>query len=834
MQRLNSPFFKSVRIGIVFLFFGWSMAKAQQSADTRKVKIIGRIVDSVTAKALEYAVINVYQKGNKKAISSTATDNKGNFSTDKLTAGDYYITITFVGYQTKTVNGLQLRNADIVLGNIIISSAATQTLQEVTVFSKAPVIENKIDKIVYNVANDVTSQGGVALDVLKKVPQVTVDIDGNIELQGNSSIRFLINGKPSSAFGNSIADALAAIPASQIKSIEAITSPGAKYDAEGTGGIINIILKDNKVKGINGTVNLSAGSRLENGSVNLNIRNNNFGINAFFSGNEQLNSRTLSSQDRYSIDTAGKTNTHLTQNGYSDFTRHGYQTGMGFDWSLTKKESITGSFTYLNFGNSGSGITNQEQLTSYFNNSLISDILTYRNATNSFTAGSVEWNLDYKKNFSKEKQQLEILTSSSYGTNVADYLQVQNYVGQSDPFTGSGSHNPGTDRQTNISVDYAHPLSEHFLLETGAKFIVQDIYSEAKVNTLNTATKQYAIDTTQSYHLNYDRKIYAGYVSASFSLFRYLNVKSGLRVEHTDTKIDYPNTTIPSYNSYAPSVILSHDINDKQTIKLAYTHRIERPDYREINPFKNLSDPYNITTGNPGLQPEIGNNIELGYSKSFEKGSNIYMALITRINTQDIKPYTNFYPTYKIGDSIYQNVSVATRENIGYELVNGIIVSSSIQLQEKLSMRWNIFVFNRHIVNNLNGADTVVNGLNERINLNLSYQLPRNLVIEAFANYNSAFNNIQGRQPQFFYYTFALRKQFWNKKASFGFTATNPFNEYVKQTGTVTTGFYSATTIREVPLRSFGISLLYKFGKLQFKKEKEKEENNNPVNPSEN
>ena len=150
-------------------------------------------------------------------------------------------------------------------------------------------------------SNDLTSQGGAAIDVLKKVPQVTVDIDGNVELQGNSNIRFLINGKPSSVFGNSLADALASIPASQIKSIEAITSPGAKYDSQGTGGIINIILVDNKMQGVNGNINFSAGTRLENGSMNLNVRHNKIGFNAFFSGNAALKSDLPYSRTGYPL-----------------------------------------------------------------------------------------------------------------------------------------------------------------------------------------------------------------------------------------------------------------------------------------------------------------------------------------------------------------------------------------------------------------------------------------------------------------------------------------------------------------------------------------------------
>ena len=201
-----------------------------------------------------------------------------------------------------------------------------------TVTAPRGLVENKIDKLVYNAEKDITSQGGVATDILKKVPMVSVDVDGNVELQGNANILFLINGKPSSIFGNNLTDALQSIPASQIKSIEVITSPGAKYDAEGTGGIINIVLKDAKLKGINGNISLTAGSRLQNGSLNLNARKGSLGLNAFFSGNAQLSSTTINSSDRSSIDTVGQTHSELIQNGSSAFTRNGYESGLGFDW----------------------------------------------------------------------------------------------------------------------------------------------------------------------------------------------------------------------------------------------------------------------------------------------------------------------------------------------------------------------------------------------------------------------------------------------------------------------------------------------------------------------
>lgn len=809
---------------IIFLFISSLSAQLKPGA-----KINGKVVDASTQKPIEYATITLTDQ-KSKAINGAVTDSKGAFEVTNIAPGVYVLSIDFIGYKIFKTDTLSIPESRKTISlNIIQLAASKETLASVTVTSKSPIIENKIDKIVYNAANDVTSQGGVALDVLKKVPQVTVDIDGNVELQGNSSIRFLINGKPSSVFGNNLADALASIPASQIKSIEAITSPGAKYDAQGTGGIINIILKDSKVQGYNGSVNMGIGTRLENGSVNLNVRHNNFGVNAFFSGNGQLRSHTPSSQDRISKDTLNKRTTHLVQDGYSDFSRNGYQTGAGFDWAISKKQNLSGSFSYNHFNNHGTGITNQDQVTMDNTGTPIGTIASIRNADNQSGTHSYDWSLNYKKKYAKDGQELELQYNASYGVPNSNYLQSQTYRGWSIPYAGSSSNNPGTDKETNLSLDYSHPVSEDWMIETGIKTVLQNINSTADVLTLKTSSNQYVRDQAQSYQLNYDRKIYAGYVSTNFSIGKVLSIKAGLRLEHTDTKIDFPNTSIPSYNSWVPSIVFSHNYENGSSIKLAYSHRIERPDYREINPFVNLADPYNISTGNPLLKPELGNNFELGFNKPFAGGGSIYISLVSRFNTDDIKPYTEFFPSYKVGDSVYYNVSVSNRQNIGLENRTGISISGSVPLTKKLNIRTNIFMSNRHVVNKLT-ANSVTNGFDARFNLNATYQLPNNLVIEGFGNYNTAVNNIQGKVPQFFAYTFALRKFFMNKKASFGFTATNPFSQYIQQITTVTTANYSSYFLRQVPYRSFGISLSYKFGKLEFKKPKEDENNylNNP------
>ncbi|MGC1390123.1 MAG: outer membrane beta-barrel family protein [Bacteroidales bacterium] len=823
---MNSSNIRSfILILVIQLIFCISL-NAQTKPNT---SISGKVLDKSTNGPLEYATITLINKQSGKVITGTVADVKGAFGISNIPVDTYIIKIEFIGYEMMSLDNISLTNdkRSVKLGTISLSPSM-QSLQGVTIVGDKPIVENKIDKIVYNVSNDITSQGGAAIDVLKKVPQVTVDIDGNVELQGNSNIRFLINGKPSSVFGNSLADALASIPASQIKSVEAITNPGAKYDSQGTGGIINIILLDNKMQGVNGNINLTAGSRLENGSLNLNIRHNNFGINTFFSGNAALKSEMPYSQNRFATDTAAKTITNLLQTSRTDFIRNGFRSGIGFDWNITKNDIITGSLGYNQFGNSNQGLTNQEQLTTDYSSNPLSDIFTLRNSDSRSHIGSIDYSLDYKKKFKNEGQELDIAYNASSGKPYSNYIQSQSYEGQVIPFSGSSSTNPGTDNEINLSIDYAHPVNKNFLIETGAKMAGENITSIARVNVFDPSVNEYVNDALQSYSLNYKMKVYAGYLSTNFKLSDWLNVKLGARYEYTDVKIDFPNTSIPAYGTFVPSVVVSHDFNKGKSLKLSYGKRIERPEYRDLNPFINLSDPYNITTGNPLLKPEIGNNFELGYSNTFKKGGNIYISLIERINTQDLKPVTTFYPTYLIGDSTYTNVSVTNRENIGEEYNTGISASGSYPVTTKLNLRGNLMVTHRYTVNNT-GIGDQSSGLRVRFNMNATYQLNKNLVFELFGFYSSATQNIQGKTPQFFIYNFALRKLFWDKKASFGFTATNPFNKYVRQLSTISAENYTSTSIRMMPLRSFGISFMYKFGKMEFSKTKE-EDNNSYMN----
>ncbi|MDB5008580.1 MAG: pfeA 1 [Mucilaginibacter sp.] len=800
---------------LFFLIIITFSVKAQNNNANNKGKISGKVIDAATKIPVDYATISVYKPGSTSPINGASTDPKGNFSIDNISPGTYTVTADFLGYTRQTINNVVVNGA-LSLGNILLAPVQNQ-LKDVVVNAKVPTVENKIDKLVYNPANDLTSQGGVALDVLQKVPMVTIDINGNVELMGNTNIQFLINGKPSTMFGSSITDALQAIPASQIKNIEVITNPGAKYDATGTGGIINIILKDSKVQGVNGSVNLSAGTRLENGSFNINARKGNFGVSAFFSGNGQLTSTTPSSTNRTSYNSPRDTLTQLYQKGTSAFKRSGYRSGLSLNWDITPKDALTAAFNFNHFGNQSSGSTFQDQntLATLSNSSVDQQSVNYSNSR--FSANSSDWSLAYKKTFNKENQELDVLYNYSFGTNTNDYSQQQDYTNVNLPAIGSIGSNPGTDKETDISIDYTQPITKDFTIETGAKAVIENLANSVNTQTLNS-NGVYAPNPFQTYSFTYGRKVFAYYLSSSFSLFNnFIDGKAGLRYEYTTSTSDFPNTTIPSYGILAPSFVLSHKLDKTESIKFSYSYRLERPDYRSLNPFYNISDPHNISTGDPNLKPELGHNFELGYNKSFDKGGNIYIAGFYRYNTNDLQSFTTYHDSLTIGNQKYTNVFLTQRYNIGRETTEGVNLYGSLPIG-KLNLRSNMFFADR-ITDNPGSPQ--VSGFAYRINLNGSYDFGHDLAGEVFLNYRSSQKGIQGTNPAFMFYNFALRKQILNKKASIGITAANPFNQYVNQSATTYgSGFYQ-TSLRQIPLRSFGISLMYKFGKLEFKKEKE-------------
>jgi outer membrane receptor protein involved in Fe transport len=813
---------KTIFLPVLFCILSLSVL-AQQPANTG-FKIKGKLIDSVSRQPVEYATISIFPAGSKKPVNGTVSDNKGNFVIDNVPAGSYKLVAEFIGYKAHTLYNITVdKNHPVaVVNNIILQSKAT-TLQNITISGKPNIIENKIDKLVFNADQDVTSQVGVATDILKKVPMVSVDVDGNVELAGSSSIRFLINGKPSAAFGSDIADVLQSIPASQIKSIEVITSPGAKYDAQGLGGIINIILKENNSQGINGNLSLTGGTRTENGSFNFNARKGSFGVNAYVSGDARLKTRSLSTSERVTNDTAANDKVLLNQASSSDDKRSGYQTGLGFDWDINKYNGISGSVGYQNFGHISTTVTNQGQQTKSTNGTLLSDIENSINSDHNFHFHNVDASLNYKKTFKTDGQELDLAVNTSLGTRNILNHNYQYLLPQDSLFYSTKGKNPGTEKETEIRADYRQPLKKNILLGVGSKMSFYDITSNSQVLKLNSSG-YYITDNYLSDNLAYHQKVYAFYSELTFPVFKLLDAKIGERYERTEINSYYSNAQqqqqAPGYNTFVPSIFFSKKTSENSQIKLSYTKRIERPDYRDLNPFINTSDPKNLSTGNIHLSPEIGKRYELGYNIDIDKVGSFMVNLFYRVNNHDIQDYIVYYPSYQVGDTTYKDVAVSTRQNIGRENNYGLNLFASAKFFSKLDLRMNAFFYKRHTINTIDRGYNY-NSFNYRVNLNADYQFSKTLVAEFFGNFRSARHEAQGTFPSFTSYSLAIRKQFWNKKGSLALTASNPFHKDIVQKTKLFGPQFIINQTRTIPFRSIGLNFTWKFGKLEFKKDKE-------------
>ncbi len=562
-------------IATFFIFFLTGLTSiAQTSSSLKDTGIVVLVTDSMTGLPLQKANITLATGQKITIINAGSTDSTGYFAFKSVPAGYYTVTISFAGYLSKTRHFI-IRDS-LPANQVFIAFTLpplVKSLENVTITGSRNLIENKADRLVYNVEKDISSQAGVATDVLRKIPQVTVDINGNVELLGNPSVRFLINGKPSTVFGNSISDALQSIPATQIQSIEVMSSPGARYDASGTGGIINIILKKNKVKGFSGIANITAGSRLENGALNINYKKNNVGLSAYFSGSSQLKSLTISSSERSSVDTASQQQYHLQQAGSSDFDRFGYRSGASLDWDVNTKNNLTVSIAYYNFGNTNAGTATQQNTQTDKTGLLVFSEDSRRIANTQFNNATFESAIDLRKKFKKEHQELSFSYNYSAGSNNSAYFQSRAYLNTNTVFGGSSSKNPGKDYLSTFTLDYTTPVTKNIQFEIGLKTEIESLISNSSVYTFQPAQNQYYYDSRQSYDSRFRRQVLSAYATSSFSIFKTVNVIAGLRMEHTTNNAVYsknPGIQIPDYSNLGPSLTISHTFKNQQSLKLSY------------------------------------------------------------------------------------------------------------------------------------------------------------------------------------------------------------------------------------------------------------------------
>ncbi len=777
---------------IAGFFMSITTAKAQfpmGMGTPAKPKITGRItavvLDSASKKPIDYATISLLNAEDGKSVNGGVSDEKGKVTLQNITPGEYKLAVGFMGYRTKqTLIKTTESKPDLNAGTIYLS-ATQNSLKEVAIVGQQALIENKVDKLVYNAEADITNAGGDATDVMRKVPMLSVDINGNVQLRG-SAVRVLINGKPSGTMASSVADALKMIPAEQIKSVEVITSPSAKYDAEGSGGIINIITKKSNSEGTSGSVNASAGTRSNNGAFNLNVKTGRLALTTSMGVNHAYPQK--SSVMTFNSSTLNNVTRTVSQDGFSDWSRLGYNGSLGLDYDLNAYNNFSTNVKFNSFSNGGPGESH-----------ILADNIASTNIRDmDMSFKNMDWNVDYRKTSKRPGEEFTVSAQLSTGRNGSDFSNRFVSLGVPDIIV-LGS-NTGKNNEYTLQTDYVLPFNKNTTLETGLKGIMRDISSDYDISAQD---------------FDYNQNVAAAYGVMGFKLGKKITAKAGLRAEYTQidglagNTIDFDN----DYFNLFPSVVLSKTLKGMSTLKLSYNRRIQRPSLSYLNPFRNESDVYNPMEGNPKLSPELSDNIELGYS-TFIKGSVINASVFYR-NTNDviessIRPFIDDNGTSR---------NLTTYINVGTSRSYGFNVFGSYNPKPKWTLMTNLGLNTYEVNNNASNVNTGT-FLNYTAFLRSAYAISGGWNTELWGVLNSPKRTFQGKTDMMYFYGGAIKKEIMKKAATIGVNVLNPFSRDLKIKTLNNTATSTQSTNIHYPLRSFGLNFSYKFGKLKFTEKK--------------
>lgn len=767
--------------------------------------ISGTVIDSLTKQPVPYASVSIFTNGSTSPFSGAMTDDKGNFKIDNIHPGKYKISVSFIGYHTVNIDQVVTTDAkpDKNMGSILVTSGKTTALKEVSVVGQAPLVQNKIDRIVYNVEKDVTASGGTALDVLGKVPLVAVDMNGNVSVRGDQNIQIFINGKPTGASSASLSDVMRAIPADQIKNIEVITSPSAKYDAEGSGGIINIVTKKQNVSGFSGSINGGVGTRQNNGNLNLNFNHDRFHLSANIGGFLSWPQTSTSEFEQHIQNDSINTTTSST--GTSRVSRHAVNSSISAGYDFNAFNSINSTFRLMHFQFNTDGSSNTISASPYSSQS---------SGINSFS--NFDWNLDYTHKFNKDGHELDFLTEWSRGSGVTDYTNQYSAV-----FPNVKNNIDGINNEYTLQLDYTLPISKVLKFEAGGKSILRRINSTSDYYDFNAGGFVY--DPTNSNVYNYNQNVYAGYSVFTITLPKQWSILAGLRDEVTDIQGNPFNASqnlspfSQNYNTLAPSLTLQKQLNKTNTIKLVYSKRISRPNLRYLNPFVNQSSIQNQSVGNPQLDPEISQTYEFDYS-SFLGSSNINASVYYRHTSNAIEGIAE--PISVTVNQIAEGGTLTTYQNVGNNNSWGGSLFGSIQPFKILTIMGNInaFTYNPDPSGRYSSQQSQTGTyLQYGGFLRGTLTLPHNLLAEMFAFGNSPRHTIQGTNPAFSMYGIGVRKQFMQKKMSVGINVLQPFSADKHFDSSISSPGFTQTSKNTIPFRSFGVTFSYSFGKMSFK-----------------
>ncbi|MEG3658786.1 TonB-dependent receptor [Arenibacter palladensis] len=799
------------------------------------IKITGTVLDQETDQPLEYATLVLQSVRNPEKVTGGITDASGKFEVEAA-PGNYNVSIEYISYKSYKLNNQSLRSST-DLGVIRLSLDVAQ-LAEVEVVGERTTVELRLDKKVYNVGSDLTVKGGSVTDVLSNVPSVSVDVEGNISLRGNESVRILINGKPSALSGLS-PEALQQLPADAIEKVEVITNPSARYDAEGTAGILNIILKQSKTAGVNGSVNVYTGHpETYGGSLSLNLRRDNFNI--FTNTTYRYRSGPGNALfDQENFDSNG--NTLSYQNEIRDYQRKdkSFNTNVGFELFLDESSSITNSFVFSK--SNGDNTVNVDF--SNFDANRTPTIQRNRFTTEDEFEEEVQYSLNYQKKFEREGHILTFDYQYSKGIDNENSIIEEDILGDNIALDTERTIDDQTQVSQLLQMDYVLPFGKdnQSQFELGYRGTFNNNNTDFDFG-IQQQNGDFNSDPNFSNELNYKEYVNAAYAQLG-SKFNKFSILGGLRMEASDIGIELVNSnelTNKDYVNWFPSIFLGYEFSEEEQVTLSYSKRLRRPRSRFINPFPSRSSNTNLFQGNADLDPTFTDSYDLGYLKRWDKFTFTTSGYFNRSTGvfQFVSRETGDFVTIENPDDpqnpIVVPVQVRSPINLATEDRLGMEFTTTYTPKRNWRLTWNLNAFHR----DLQGDYTYTNSQNEVIVQNFDANnfswftrfsakipLPGKIDFQTNFFYMGPSEDAQNTNKGMLSSDLGLSKDVLKDKGSLTLNVSDIFNsrKRITDTRTENVATYSEFQFRQ---RQITLSFQYRFNQPQNRNDRNREGRN--------
>ncbi|MDF0708454.1 TonB-dependent receptor domain-containing protein [Flagellimonas okinawensis] len=801
------------RIIIPLLLLTLSTFQGIAQQNQKNITITGKVIDSDSGQPLEYATFVLQNAEKPDQVTGGITDTSGNFEIE-ASPGTYNISVEYISYKTYSLKG-QTYDSSVNLGSITLSPDVAQ-LAEVEVVGEKTTVEVRLDKKVYNIGKDITTSGGNVSDALGNIPSVAVDVEGGISLRGNDNVRILINGKPSALAGFGSTDVLQQLPADAIEKVEVITSPSARYDAEGTAGILNIVLKKEKTLGINGSVNLTGGIPFNaRATTNFNIRTEKFNI-----------FNTLGYFHRESP--GGGRNDNTYQSAQSEFDRiiedrdvsrndDGFNINIGMEYFLTEKSSVTGSFFYR--------WSDENDLTENDNQRFADGNLnsrTFRTEDQNENDNSRQFSFNYTNNIDDDGQKLTADFQYSYDNeDVLTGIREDRTIPSDSLIALENIYEKQKQDDILAQIDYVLPMGDA-QFEAGYRGTFEKEVNDYQLDTLDQGTGNFITNQDLTNIFTYHENVNALYTQYGNKYGKF-SVLLGLRLENTELRgevdanidsqaleelvgEDVDLNFDKNYLGLFPTINLVYEISKTQNISLGYNRRINRPRGWFINPFPSRSSRTNVFQGNPDLDPAFANAFDLGYMKRWQKltfTSSVYYQRETR-SFEFITEETGQFTSDGIQIIRSVPINLSTNERIGAEA--GVIYSPAKWW--RMNGSFNFFTFSTD--GSFNGVDYGTTNSSYFARFSSKFTLPSKIELQANSFYMGPRQNAQTDTKGMFSLNLALSKDLFKDKATLSLNVSDLFNSRKRQSFTQTPTF---TTDSEFQWRrrQVNLSFIYRF-----------------------